>query len=112
MKNNNTKHETEYLKEYKEKGFTDNFRIANGVLISSETGKKYGATELLIRGENRFEGISNPSDLSILYAIEAKDGAKGTIVTAYGPSADVSIYEFLKKIPEAEGDNRVDEPLM
>ncbi|MGB6152879.1 MAG: hypothetical protein WBG48_12915 [Pricia sp.] len=46
-----------------------------------------------------------------MYAIEAKDGTKGTLITAYGPSADVSKYEFLKKIPEAEGDDRVDEPL-
>ncbi|HEA21851.1 hypothetical protein LCGC14_2772050 [marine sediment metagenome] len=111
MKNNETKHETEYIKEYQELGFTDNFRIADGKLISGETGTSYQETELKIMGENRFEGISNPSDLSILYAIEAKDGTKGTLVTAYGPDADVSEYEFLKKVPEAKADERVDEPM-
>ena len=36
----------------------------------------------------RFEGESNPDDMSILYAIEANDGISGTISSAYGTYAD------------------------
>ncbi len=111
MEDEYAKHELEFIKEYQEKGFTDNFRIAKGKLISSETGQEFEPTDLMIMGENRFEGMSNPSDLSILYAIKAPDELKGTLLMAYGPNADISEHHFIEQIPEADQTDRVDEPL-
>lgn len=111
MEDEYAKHELEYIKEYQEKGFTDNFRITKGRLISSETGKEFEPTDLMIMGENRFEGMSDPSDLSILYAIAAPNGLKGTLLMAYGPNADVSEYNFIEQIPESDQTDRVDERL-
>lgn len=105
------KHETDYIKEYQDKGYTDNFRIADGKLISSLTDRKFGPAELLIMGENRFEGMSDPSDLSMLYAIKGPDNIKGTLLMPYGPNADVSDYQFVESIPEADYDERIDEPI-
>jgi hypothetical protein len=46
----------------------------------------------------RFEGISNPDDNEILYAIETDDGVKGTLVDAYGMYADSNVASFMEKL--------------
>ena len=48
----------------------------------------------------RFEGESNPDDMSVLYAIEATDGVKGTISNAYGTYADANTDDFLKQVED------------
>jgi hypothetical protein len=46
----------------------------------------------------RFEGISNPDDMSILYAIETSDGRRGTLVDAYGFYSDDETGEFINQV--------------
>jgi hypothetical protein len=46
----------------------------------------------------RFEGPSNPDDMSILYAIEANDGVKGTLVDAYGTYASPEVNQFILEV--------------
>lgn len=43
----------------------------------------------------RHEGLSDPSDASILFLIECKDGTKGCLSSAYGISADTDLIEFV-----------------
>lgn len=47
-------------------------------------GKNYQPEELKIIKTYRFEGDSDPSDSSILYIIEAKDGLIGYSLDSYG----------------------------
>lgn len=111
MKDEFAKHELDYIEIYQKKGYTDNFRIVDEQLVSSETGDTFAPTALTIMGENRFEGMSDPSDLSILYAIKTNSNLKGTLLMPYGPNANVSDYEFIKKIPEVDDSDRIDEPV-
>ena len=46
----------------------------------------------------RFEGNSNPDDMSVMYAIETSDGLKGTLTDAYGLYSDDDTGEFLKEV--------------
>jgi hypothetical protein len=46
----------------------------------------------------RFEGESNPSDMSILFSVECDDGNRGTIVSSYGIYADTNLEEFMSKV--------------
>ena len=86
-------------KKLNKDGFTQDFNVVDGRLqtIGSDSDKTYAPDEVTIVDFYRFEGESNPDDTSILYAIEAHDGVKGTIASAYGVYADTDTDDFLKK---------------
>jgi hypothetical protein len=48
----------------------------------------FGSDDLTIVEHYRFEGISDPDDSSVVYALEAPTGLKGVLVDAYGPYAN------------------------
>ncbi|MBF9223713.1 hypothetical protein [Hymenobacter ruricola] len=83
-------------------GFTQDFNVVDGRLqtIGNDSNKSYGPDEVTIVDFYRFEGESNPDDMSILYAIEANDGVRGTISSAYGVYADSDTDEFLKQVED------------
>ena len=48
---------------------------------------------------HRFEGMTNPSDLSIVYAITAgRHGVKGTLIDTYGPEGQPVTPEMAQKL--------------
>jgi hypothetical protein len=70
------KHETDYIKKYQEEGYTANFLFENGCLLDSETKYAYKPEEIFIVAHHRYEGMSDPDDMSILYVIETGDQKK------------------------------------
>lgn len=100
---NYAKHEKDLIRKYEAQGFTHNFRFDSGNLIDTESKKRYAPNDLGIVEEFRYEGMSNPSDLSILYVLETNDGNKGLFLMAYGPNADVDTAEFFKDVPKIAG---------
>lgn len=83
-------------------GFTEDFRVQDGRLhtIGNDRSKGYSPNEVTIVDFYRFEGESNPDDMSILYAIQTADGVKGTISTAFGTYADGDVDEFLRTVED------------
>jgi hypothetical protein len=77
------------------------FRLEEGKFTAGK-GKTYIPEELKIVRTYRFEGESDPSDSSILYIIEAKDGLIGYSIDAYGVYSnheDEEGYDnFIRKI--------------
>lgn len=106
MDNELAKNEKDYIKIYEDKGYKASFHFKNELLVSNQTGKAYMPNEINIVAEHRYEGMSNPSDMSILYVIETSQDEKGTFLLAYGPNADLEVAEFFKNIPEANISNR------
>jgi hypothetical protein len=45
-----------------------------------ETGKTFEPADVVIRRVRRFEGVSDPDDMAIVYAIETKSGIRGAVV--------------------------------
>ena len=43
--------------------------------------------------------MSNPSDESVVYAIESRDGVRGTLIDASGAYADPDVADFVGSIP-------------
>lgn len=79
-------------------GYTDDFKATDDGLESLRTGKVYQPNEVSIVNFYRFEGASDPEDMSILYVIEANDEVKGTLVDAYGTYASPEVNEFIKEV--------------
>ena len=86
------------MNQLEEEGYVDQFRVEKGKLLDLANNKKYKAKEVKAVNFYRFEGVSNPDDMSILYAIETSDGRKGTLVDAYGLYSDDETGEFLNQI--------------
>ena len=57
---------------------------------------------LTIIEHHRFEGVSDPDDMSVVYGIEANDGTRGVLVDAYGVYADPRVSELLKSVKVRE----------
>ncbi len=81
-----------------QEGFEKNFKATEEGLCCLETSKVYSPAEVQIVNFFRFEGISDPSDNSILYAIETSDGTKGTLIDAYGAYSDENVEKFMKQV--------------
>ena len=94
MENEFAKHEKDYIKIYESKGYTSGFHFKNGALVGNESDQSYLPENLNIVAEHRYEGMSNPSDMSILYVIETHTGEKGTMLVGFGPTADLELSEF------------------
>lgn len=79
-------------------GYTDQYKVEKGKLHDLTNDKKYKPKDVKAVNFYRFEGISNPDDMSILYAIETSDGRKGTLSDAYGLYSDDETGEFFQQI--------------
>ncbi|MGO4773211.1 hypothetical protein ACEN2I_16230 [Flavobacterium sp. W22_SRS_FK3] len=108
MKKELSKNEVDYIEEYQKNGFCCNFLFQKGTLLETESKYSYQPDEIFIVAHHRYEGMSNPDDMSILYVIETADSKKGTYLLGYGPSADLEAAEFFKDIPEKNYTNNAD----
>jgi hypothetical protein len=77
------------------------FRFNGTAFISGEQ-KQYRSKDLSIIKVYRFEGDSDPSDMSIVYLFETNDGAHGYTLNAYGVYDDwgEAYDNFLREVPE------------
>jgi hypothetical protein len=70
----------------------------NSEILQDEI-QKLIPSEWLIDKIYRFEGMSNPEDNSILYAVSKTDGTrKSLVVNAYGVYNDSGINDFITKV--------------
>jgi hypothetical protein len=81
------------------RGFTAHFGVVGGRLRAFDSGKTFGADQLTIREFQRFEGVSDPDDMAIVYAIESSDGTRGSLVDAFGAYSNPSVSAFLHDVP-------------
>ena len=79
-------------------GFVTQFKATKEGLLSLVTRKIFNPDEVKVIHFYRFEGDSNPSDSSIVYAIETGDGEKGTLVDGYGSTNDSNVSDFMHKV--------------
>jgi hypothetical protein len=80
-------------------GFIENFGVSGGALRSFDSGRTFSAAQVVIREYHRFEEVSDPGDMSIVYAIEGQGGVRGTLVDAFGVYSDPAVCAFLDGVP-------------
>ena len=85
--------------ELRRRGYTEHFKAVEGGLQALGTGQRFEPKDLVIRGYYRFEGISDPDDMAIAYAIESRSGVRGILIDAFGVYSDPTTSEVLKRVP-------------
>ena len=86
------------LEELMRRGYVERFAVRGGQLRALGSGQAFGADDLTIREYQRFEGVSDPDDASVVYAIETRSGTKGLLVDAFGPYADPEVGRLLETV--------------
>ncbi|MGA6826670.1 phosphoribosylpyrophosphate synthetase [Nitrospira sp. NS4] len=89
---------TEAIEELRKRGFTANFEFLDQAFRDVDSGRTFKADELTIVEHYRFEGASDPEDMSVVYAIESSDGTRGVIVDAFGTYANPELGGFLNNV--------------
>jgi hypothetical protein len=82
-------------------GFTDQFRISGDRLRSIQSGKLYAPGDLRLVDFHRFEGVSDPDDMAIVYALETRGGVRGTLTDAFGVYAEPGVGAFMEQVKRA-----------
>jgi hypothetical protein len=82
--------------------FTTQFKAIPNGLKSLTTDMVYKPEEIKVINFYRFEGESNPSDSTIMYAIETSTGERGTLTDAYGPYSDTNVTSFMNDVNSIE----------
>lgn len=82
-------------------GYEEDFRAKDSKIVGLRSKKEFMPTDLKIVHHFRFDGMTNPQDDTVVFAIEANDGTKGTMVMSYSAEHDQNV-ELIKQIPEAE----------
>lgn len=83
----------------REEGYSDDFNLKKHYLECRGDKQKISAKDFKVDKFYRFEGMSNPDDSSILYAISSKKyGLKGQLVNGYGIYSEDTTDKILDKL--------------
>jgi hypothetical protein len=89
------------MKDLTGRGFTEQFKAVPEGLLAVRGGQTFAPSDVTICADYRFEGESDPDDMSILYAIETRSGVRGTLTDAFGVYADPRVGAFVKTVRRA-----------
>jgi len=89
---------SEAMENLNKEGFTEEMRPAGNFIEAIGARKKYNPEDLIIMKSYRFEGMTDPADEMICYAISARDGTKGTLVMSFSAKNSEGV-ETVRKIP-------------
>ena len=98
MSTKNYTNMVEAIEELKKRGFIADFEFLDQTFRDVDSGRTFKADEITIVEHYRFEGASDPDDMSVVYAIESNDGLKGIVADAFGLYANQDLDRFLEKL--------------
>ncbi|HWP76378.1 MAG TPA: hypothetical protein VNU03_17800 [Methylomirabilota bacterium] len=84
--------------ELTRRGFSEDFRVVDGRLQVVGTRERLRPEDCAIVEYHRFEGISDPDDMAIVYGIETVSGTRGTVVDAFGVYSDPALSAALRDV--------------
>jgi hypothetical protein len=92
-------HEMPAIRRLERSGYTAEFIAEGGdTLRVSGTARRYAADDVTIHDFYRFEGTSDPDDMSVIYAVETRDGTRGMLIDAFGTYADPAIAAIIDRM--------------
>lgn len=91
-----------------EEGYEHDFNLLDEQIEIKSKNESFGVEEFDVDKVLRFEGMSNPDDNAILYAITTTNGRKGVLVDGYGISSGQVSDEMMKKL-DLKDHRKIDE---
>jgi hypothetical protein len=83
-------------------GYRDSFRALPDGLLATSAGRLFAPEDLRIDETVRFEGVSDPEDEAVVFAIRSQDGGvRGTFVTSFGTHTDPRDGEMMRRLARA-----------
>jgi hypothetical protein len=89
---------SEAIQKLQERGYNLDFNLKPDSIECKELDRKFDPSTFHIDEFHRFEGMTNPDDMSIVFAITTDDGKKGTLVDAYGTYQDPMTSDMVQKM--------------
>jgi len=87
----------------RERGYTTDFNLKENCLECSGNFLQLFPDDFVVDRYYRFEGISDPADEAIVYAISSeKHNIKGVLVNGYGISSDKMTSKMIKALDEKD----------
>ncbi len=89
----------------KARGFGFEFSVneACQLVDAHNAATTYGAAEVQVVEFHRFEGESDPSDMTIIYALQTPGGTQGLLIDAFGTHSDPNVDVFVKQLSVPHG---------
>lgn len=86
------------MNSMKEKGFDHEFTVTADIKLATTNKdcEEFSNDQVKVVEFHRFEGESDPGDMTVLYGIETNDGKKGLLIDAYGPEASRKVGDFVR----------------
>lgn len=95
---------SQVLDHLRSKGYTIDFNLAENCLVCHSNALKIHPEDFQVDKHYRFEGLSDPADEAIVYAISSsRHQLKGTLVDGYGISSDKLTHEMVMALKVREG---------
>lgn len=92
---------SEVINHLKKEGYIIDFNLKENCLECSGTHLQVHPEDFVIDKHYRFEGISDPADEAVVYAISSpKYDLKGILVNGYGPSSDPLTDQMIAALRE------------
>ncbi len=90
---------SEILNKLKSEGYTVDFNLKENCLVCQGNSLEIHPDDFVVDRHFRFEGLSDPGDEAIVYAISSvKYDIKGTIVNGYGIYSDPVSDKMMKAL--------------
>ncbi len=86
------------IEQLQNEGYTEDFNLVEDGILSKGLKQQWKAGDCEVVQYFRFEGMTDPGDNSILYAIKTADGKKGLLVDNYSAAGTYISEEMRNKL--------------
>lgn len=89
----------EATKRLRADGYVSDFSATDdGLLLCHGCGATHDPEDLAIDEVVRYEGVSDPDDQEILFALECGCGQRGLYTSAFGPTTSIGDVAVLRRL--------------
>jgi len=84
------------------KGYTYNFQVSETGKLTDNKALEFDPEEVILMEIHRFEGMTNPADSSILYAVQTRSGENGIVIDSYGADGSEVTSDFMNNVEQQQ----------